>query len=232
MRRKTARLSCFLSLILLGVSACSFPNHQNFEARLHSFIGSSSDTILETLGPPVRTMSLSGGRTAWFYSHKNTSYVGSSNSYQPFGGTDYFNQTNTSTSIIAVHQNCDWWFVFSSSHIVQKVGDHGNACIADKPAKATPLHRRDAPSISKNGEWRDVTSKYPGAVGKNIGVVIKAVGQPSDIRKTSGGWTVYLWNFSTSSGPPCATAFGTKSDGIVSMVAETGFCEASVSPSK
>lgn len=75
-------------------------------------------------------------------------------------------------------------------------------------------------SKTKGVQWRDVTSNFPGAVGKNIQTVIKTVGAPVEIQQLKDGWITYLWNF-----PKCAIVFGTKSDGIVSIVAETGMCE-------
>jgi hypothetical protein len=120
-----------VTILFLLLSSCA--THAQFEEITHSFIGKNSQEVLAYYGPPSQIIPLSSREKVWSYKNESVHYIGSSRSYQPLGGNDYFNTTNTNTSFVPVRSFCTFWFVISPHDTVEKVGDKGNHCVAKKP---------------------------------------------------------------------------------------------------
>lgn len=139
-----------LFLLFFLFSSCTFATHQQFETNLHTYVGQPSSMIIATFGPPKQMTPINSDETVWSYGFSRHSFVGGgiSNSYQPFGGNDYFNQTNTLSSMrMREHVNfCTFWFIFGKNHSVKSVGDRGNSCREKKNGSFLP----PSPSVASN----------------------------------------------------------------------------------
>lgn len=118
--------SILLILTLFFLPSCV--SESNFNQHLNSYIGKSSNSLLNSLGPPNQTLTIPKNKLIWSYNASATRYVGTTSTNSNTG--------NTTTFLNPYSVSCSYWFVLDHHQIVTKTGHNGDNCQTSSDGQA------------------------------------------------------------------------------------------------
>ncbi len=135
------RKSIYLFVMVILVSGCA--TTAKYEAKLNTWIGQSEDSLIAGWGVPNKTYTMSDGKKAIQYVHKNTvqtggyTYTTPQTTYEsgtigdkPYSGTS----TTYVTEIEPIRQYksyCKTSFIINNSGKVESWHHEGNNCVSN-----------------------------------------------------------------------------------------------------
>ena len=130
-----------LVLLCLALSGCA--TTAKYEAKLNTWIGVNEDSLVSSWGVPNKTYTMSDGKKAIEYAHKETvqtggyTYTTPESTYQsgtignkPYSGTSTTNVTET-VPVQNYKLSCKTTFIINNSGKVESWSHDGNNCVSN-----------------------------------------------------------------------------------------------------